>query len=110
MNDEVAIKVGIHPLLEAEANRIIFESLRGVTSQAEKSDILTPWKEADRRSREVLAAGGTVDPALRRGMYHRAANAVQTHLNGRDGTASRPRGFRDLMSGDWPTSYEELGA
>lgn len=99
MNDGT-VRYGIHPLLEAEANAIIFGSLKGVTSQSAKSDILTPWKEADRRAREVLSSSGSVDPALRRGMYHRARNAFHPHLNGRDGVA-RPRG-RAKMSGDWP--------
>jgi hypothetical protein len=88
MSDHV--RCGIHPQLEAEANSLIFDSLKGVTSQSAKSDILTPWKEQDRRSREVLAVGGTVDPAIRRGMYHRASNMRQTHLNARDGR-TRPQ-------------------
>ena len=76
---------GIHPVLEAAANELIFGSLRGVTSQAAKSDILTPWKEHDRRAREVMSSSGTVDPQVRRGMYHRAANTAAPHLNSRDG-------------------------
>jgi hypothetical protein len=76
---------GIHPALEEAANELIFGSLRGVTSQQEKSDILTPWKEYSRRSREVMSASGTVDPAIRRGMYHRAANLTSPHLNSREG-------------------------
>lgn len=107
MNDGT-VRCGIHPLLEAEANAIIFGSLKGVTSQSAKSDILTPWKEADRRAREVLSSSGSVDPALRRGMYHRAANALQPHLNGRDGVA-RPSGRQTAMSGDWPVDWRDLG-
>lgn len=78
---------GIHLPLEQAANDLIFGSLKGVTSQKEKSDILTPWKEQDRRNREVLSSSGTVDPQIRRGMYHRAANTAQPHLNSRDGVA-----------------------
>lgn len=100
----IDVRHGIHPLLEAEANEIIFGSLRGVTSQAEKSDILTPWKEQDRRSREILSTSGTVDPALRRGMYHRAANLSQPHLNGREGIARGSRVALSDIDGDWPLS------
>jgi hypothetical protein len=81
----VTIHYGIHPALEAAANDLIFGSLKGVTSQAAKSDILTPWKEHDRRSREVMSASGTVDPSIRRGLFHRAANTSSPHLNSRDG-------------------------
>jgi hypothetical protein len=102
MSDGVSVRSGIHPLLEAEANALIFGSLRGVTSQREKSDILTPWKEADRRSREVLSTTGSIDPMIRRGMYHRARNLSQGHLNSRDGVAglgvTRGRAIQD----DWP--------
>jgi hypothetical protein len=87
MSDGGTIRYGIHPLLEAEANELIFGSLKGVTSQSAKSDILTPWKEHDRRAREVLAFSGVVDPATRLGIYGRAANTVQTHLNSREGVA-----------------------
>lgn len=77
--------------LEEAANEMIFESLRGVTSHEAKSDVLTPWKERDRRDREVMAASGVVDQAVRRGMYHRKANPVQSHLNSRDGVAPPTR-------------------
>jgi hypothetical protein len=76
---------GIHGPLEDEANRLIFGSLKGVTSQQAKSDILTPWKQQDRHSREVMSSNGTIDPAIRKGMYHRAANKGAPHLNSRDG-------------------------
>jgi hypothetical protein len=104
----IDVRHGIHPHLEAEANAIIFGALRGVTSQAEKSDILTPWKEQDRRAREVLATSGTVDPALRRGMYHRVANFTQPHLNGREGH-SRASRTGSTLTGDWPT-YDQFDA
>jgi hypothetical protein len=79
------IHYGVHPTLEAAANELIFASLRGVTSQEAKSDILTPWKEWSRKSREVMASSGTVDPSVRMGIYNRAANTAQPHLNSRDG-------------------------
>jgi hypothetical protein len=81
------VRYGVHAPLENAADELIFGSLKGVTSQKAKSDILTRWKEHDRRSREVMSRSGTVDPAIRRGMYHRAANKSMPHLNSRDGVA-----------------------
>lgn len=97
---------GIHGPLEDAANELIFGSLRGVTSQSAKSDILTPWKEQDRRNREVMSRSGTVDPQTRRGMYHRVANPLAPHLNSRDGAmrGHRTAGFR--MDGDWVAQPE----
>lgn len=79
---------GVHPLLEAEADRLIKESLAGVTSQSEKSDILTPWKEKDRRQREVYVPSG-VPEETRRGMYSRSWNSTSPHLNSVDGMSGR---------------------
>jgi hypothetical protein len=94
------IRCGVHGPLEAAADEILWNSLRGVTSQSAKSDILTPWKEQDRRNREVLSSGGTVDPAIRRGMYHRVANHAYPHLNSRDGVAPPIKEGMDLQD-DW---------
>ncbi len=82
-------RYGVHRPLEDEADRLIRESLIGVTSQAEKKDILTPWKEKDRRDREVYTESGVPDSSTRSGMYHRAWNSGMPHLNSRDGTAVR---------------------
>ncbi len=83
---EPRVKSGIHEQLEEEANALIFGSLKDVTSREEKSDILTPWKEKNRKSREILSrTGHPIDAALRKGMFHRAYNNVQTHLNSYDG-------------------------
>lgn len=82
---------GVHRPLEDEANRLIRESLKGVTKHSEKADILTPWKEAERYRREVYVASGTPDQATRRGMFHRAVNPAYPELNSRDGIA-RSRG------------------
>lgn len=88
---EPRVKSGIHEQLEAEADALIFGSLKDITSREDKSDILTPWKEKNRRSKEILSrTGHPIDGALRRGMYHRAYNSRQTHLNSYDGTGSRP--------------------
>lgn len=81
------VRSGIHAPLEQAANDWIFGSLKGVTSQREKSDILTPWKENDRRSKEVLTSSGSPDAQIRRGMYHRAINRDKPYLNSREGIA-----------------------
>ena len=75
---------GVHKGLEDEANRLIRESLFGVTSMEAKKDILTPWKEQDRKNKEILVSGGVPDAAIRQGNYHRAWNRHQPHLNSRD--------------------------
>lgn len=78
---------GLHAQLEEAATELIRKSLEGVTSMAEKSDILTPWKEMDRRRREVYTPDGAPDAALRRGMYHRAWNPWYPELNSTEGRA-----------------------
>jgi len=84
---DMPLRRGIHPALEAEANRLLKESLAGVTRHADKADILTPWKETERRRREVYVRDGVPDPATRKGMYHRATNPARPELNSRDGIA-----------------------
>jgi hypothetical protein len=104
---EPRVKSGIHEQLEAEADALLFGSLKHVTSREEKSDILTPWKDKNRRSREILSrTGHPIDGALRRGMYHRAYNPVQTHLNSYDGTGSKPI----KMSSNWNDENDDGSA
>lgn len=79
------LRNGTCRVLEEEADRLIAESLKGVTSRSAKSDILTPWKQEDRRNREIYPASGIADPAVRRGMFRRAWNPRHAHLNSRDG-------------------------
>lgn len=83
------IRYGIHKPLEQEANRLLSESLKGVTRYADKADILTPWKEESRRRREVLVSTGAPDAATRRGQFSRVANPASPHLNSIQGV-SRP--------------------
>lgn len=101
------VRCGVHAPLERAADALIYQALEGVTSQSAKSDILTPWKEADRHRREVMAHRGSVDPQLYKGMYHRKANTTQPHLNSRDGVVSSRRipRHRQLES-DW---VQDLG-
>lgn len=79
------IRYGVHGELEAEADALIYGSLEGVTSREEKSDIMTPWKLKHRQTHEILTRGAPVDPAVRRGLFIRAYNRQQTHLNSYDG-------------------------
>lgn len=81
------VHCGIHPALEQAANELIFGSIKGVTSQSAKADILTPWKEQDRRNREVFVSDGVPEAMTRRGMYHRVANKAKPYLNSREGIA-----------------------
>lgn len=90
---------GIHQQLEDAATALIKESLEGVTSMAAKSDILTAWKEQDRKSREVYNQEGAPDGALRRGLFHRAYNPQYRHLNSTNGRVPVPR---DLQVGAAP--------
>lgn len=84
------LRRGVHAALEAEANRLLRESLKGVTKHSDKADILTPWKEAERYRREVYVASGVPDASTRRGVFHRSTNPARPELNSRDGV-SRPR-------------------
>jgi hypothetical protein len=78
---------------------LLHESLKGVTSFAAKKDILTPWKEADRARREMTVPSGTPDPALRKGMYHRAYNPDRPYLNASEGVARPHRVARPRSEG-----------
>lgn len=81
------MKYGVHPILEAEADKLIKRSMVGQTRPSEKSDVLTPWKADHRRKYEVYPNTGVADPSIRQGMFERAANGVSTHLNSIDGAA-----------------------
>lgn len=90
------LRRGIHKPLEDEANRILRESLKGVTRHSEKADILTPWKDLDRHRREVYVPSGTPDPSQRQGIFHRRINTARPDLNSREGIS---RGGRRLGIG-----------
>ena len=59
------VRYGVCQALEDEANELIRKALEGVTSMTAKSDILTPWKERDRLSREVYNSTGVAEPTTR---------------------------------------------
>lgn len=82
------LRYGVHRELEAEADRLLKQDLSRTTSLASRSDIMTPSKESLRRRKEILVPSGTPDAAIRQGMYDRAFNDRQPHLNSRDGIAS----------------------
>ena len=93
------MRYGVHRPLEDEGTRLIRESLVGVTKHSEKADILTPWKEAERRRREIMVKEGAPDPATRKGVFHRVANPQRPELNSRDGIArARTRGSQALAT------------
>jgi hypothetical protein len=76
---------GIHVELEEAANELLRKEVADLP-RSQKMDLLTPWKERDRLSREVYNSEGIPDGSLRRGMFHRAWNPQHTHLNSRDAT------------------------
>lgn len=91
------VKFGTHLQLEDEATALIMASLVGVTNREDKADVLTPWKLKHRHTHEILTrTGAPVDPAVRKGIFGRAYNSVQTHLNSYDGP-TRPM----KMSSSW---------
>lgn len=100
------VRYGLHRFLEEEANRLLADSMRGSTSWADKSDILTPSKEARRRRREVLVSSGTPDPSLRRGAFNRSANPLRPDLNSREGVAKPERSPRiSSPTAEWVSGY-----
>lgn len=84
------MRYGVARGLEDEANAILADSLRDVRAP-DKMDVLTPWKEQQRKRREVYVGSGIPDPAVRQGMFHRRTNPARPWLNSRDGVASPPR-------------------
>lgn len=95
---QMPLRRGKHAALEAAADELIRQDLVGVTKHSEKSDVLTPWKEAERYRREVYVPSGAPDPSLRRGMYHRAANGSRPEMNSREGITRARRGGNTLQS------------
>jgi hypothetical protein len=90
---QMPLRHGTHAPLEEAANEMLRVALRGVRHV--EHDVLTPWKEADRRRRELYVASGTPDAAVRQGCFYRALNTARPELNSRDGIArSRTGGGR----------------
>ena len=91
MSGSMPLRRGTHKPLEEAADRMLKESLAGVTRHSDKADILTPWKMQERQRREVMVPSGTPDASLRQGIFTRALNPTHPHLNSRQGTAGRGR-------------------
>jgi hypothetical protein len=94
------LRSGVHAELEAAANEMLRISLKEVTRHADKSDILTPWKEQSRRSREVYVVDGTPDGSVRRGIFTRGWNSEAPHLNSVEGFPL-PKGAVTGPRSDW---------
>lgn len=90
MSDGMILRFGRHAPLEDVADEILRQHFSTITKHSEKSDILTPWKEQARRSREVHVPSGTPDASLRRGNFYRDINPNLPHLNSME-TARAPK-------------------
>ena len=75
------LRSGVHREMEDAADEMLRVQLSGITRHSEKSDVLTPWKEQARRSREVYSSEGVPDGSLRRGIFTRELNPTHSHLN-----------------------------
>lgn len=93
----IKLRPGVNRQLEDAATEMLRVSLAGVTRHSDKSDILTPWKQQHRLSREVYNRTGVADNG-RVGMYHRALNRAYPHLNSRDGTFPARKGCDRLAA------------
>lgn len=103
------IHYGVHRELEAAADAILKESLRGVTKHSEKTDILTEWKTRRHRDHEVFVPSGIPDAANRQGIFHRAWNADRDDLNSREGHVRGGRGrMLSLQTFVWEHGGENL--
>lgn len=80
------MRYGVHRVLEDAADAIIYAEVRKIKRHSE-NDILTPWKEKDRRRHEIYVPGGVPDAANRLGIYHRSTNPGRPELNSREGVA-----------------------
>lgn len=87
-----SMRFGVHKTLDDEASAIIRAGQKRLdVPPADPSLFLTPAKEALRRRKEIFVSGGVPDAALRVGVYSRAMNPRQPHLNSRDGAAPPAR-------------------
>lgn len=89
------VRYGTHAPLEQAADEMLRQSLLGEKSRERKSDILTPWKEANRRSMEVYTSDGFPDSNFRRGMFKRERNRTKPYLNSCDGVVQGRRAMVD---------------
>lgn len=105
---DMPVRRGVHAELEAAADQMLWDSLKGVTSHQAKSDILTPWKLQERQRRELMVPSGTPDPAVRKGVYHRSINTTRPELNSRDGVVRGRRGGMAAYASSHPEDTSRL--
>lgn len=72
----LSLRSGVDYKLEEEADRMLAESRRGVTSMSAKTDYLSKEQLALRQSKEVLNRQGAPDASFMSGMYRRAFNPL----------------------------------
>lgn len=96
-----AVRYGTCAQLEEHATALLLASIEGAT-RAEKSDIITPWKENNLKRREIFTTFGVPDPAVRKGQFSKSYNPAKPDLNSREGATPPPRrgGYLD-DDGDW---------
>lgn len=96
---------GVHGPLEQAADEYIRRSLAHQSREA-KSDILTAWKEQNRKKIEIYMTGGVPDESLRRGQFTRARNRNKPYLNSCEGAFTGHRASGQGMDVGLVESYE----
>ena len=81
----MSLRSGVDYKLEEEADKMLADSRRGVTSMSAKTDYLSKEQLALRQSKEVFNRQGVPDSAFMSGMYRRAFNPLY---------GQRPKGKR----------------
>jgi hypothetical protein len=79
----LSLRSGTNFKAEDEADRLLAEGRRGVTSMTDKTDYLSHEQLALRRAKEVFNVNGVSDSSLYHGLYRRAYNPM---------AGQRPRG------------------
>lgn len=97
----IPLRNGVHQPLEDAADELLRTDLRRHTRHVD-NNILTPWKAANRRKREIYVVSGTPDGSIRRGCFHRTVNPARPELNSREGHAPpRRAGTVGDSEADW---------
>ena len=81
----MSLRSGVDYKLEEEADKMLADSRRGVTSMSAKTDYLSKEQLALRQSKEVLNRQGVPDASFMSGMYRRVFNPLY---------GQRPKGKR----------------
>lgn len=99
------LRSGVSLQLEAMADEIIFSHVRDLPP-AEKMDILTTWKMESRLEKEVFNVLGVADASVRQGIFGRAYNRYQPHLNSTKSGGNRTKS--ETPSDEYAESYDYL--